>query len=83
MMKVIQIQMMKKLKVIMKLKVKVKVHYNNTKILVSKKIVKQILYQKMKIVKVKVNPKNLYPKIYQITKLIQIQTKQMPMKIQL
>lgn len=81
MMKVIQIQMMKKLKVIMKLKVKV--HYNNTKILVSKKIVKQILYQKMKIVKVKVNPKNLYPKIYQITKLIQIQTKQMPMKIQL
>lgn len=81
MMKVIQIQMMKKLKVIMKLKVKV--HYNNTKILVSKKIVKQILYQKMKIVKVKVNPKNLNPKIYQITKLIQIQTKQMPMKIQL
>lgn len=81
MMKVIQIQTMKKLKVIMKLKVKV--HYNNTKILVSKKIVKQILYQKMKIVKVKVNPKNLNPKIYQITKLIQIQTKQMPMKIQL
>lgn len=55
MMKVIQIQTMKKLKVIMKLKVKV--HYNNTKILVSKKIVKKILYQKMKIVKVKVNPK--------------------------
>lgn len=81
MMKVIQKQTMKKLKVIMKLKVKV--HYNNTKILVSKKIVKQILYQKMKIVKVKVNPKNLNPKIYQITKLIQIQTKQMPMKIQL
>lgn len=81
MMKVIQIQRMKKLKVIMKLKVKV--HYNNTKILVSKKIVKKILYQKMKIVKVKVNPKNLNPKIYQITKLIQIQTKQMPMKIQL
>lgn len=81
MMKVIQIQMMKKLKIIMKLKLKV--HYNNTRILVSKKIVKQILYQKMKIVKVKVNPKSLNPKIYQITKLIQIQTKQMPMKIQL
>lgn len=84
MMKVIQIQMMmKKLKIIMKLKLKV--HYNNTRILVSKKIVKQILDQKMKIVKVKVkvNPKSLNPKIYQITKLIQIQTKQMPMKIQL
>lgn len=81
MMKVIQKQMMKKLKIIMKLKLKV--HYNNTRILVSKKIVKQILYQKMKIVKVKVNPKSLNPKIYQITKLIQIQTKQMPMKIQL
>lgn len=83
MMKVIQKQMMKKLKIIMKLKLKV--HYNNTRILVSKKIVKQILDQKMKIVKVKVkvNPKSLNPKIYQITKLIQIQTKQMPMKIQL
>lgn len=83
MMKVIQIQMMKKLKIIMELKLKV--HCNNTRILVSKKIVKQILDQKMKIVKVKVkvNPKSLNPKIYQITKLIQIQTKQMPMKIQL